>query len=128
MKPRTLIAMALLALSACGAEQQPTQTACVVAPVSGFVGAGRAEEHITVAQNGSPCVISASIDDRTMGAGTIATPPAHGTATVRRAADATQITYTTQGSYLGADSFEVALGPNFAISVQVQVVSIATKR
>ena len=83
MKPCNLIGIALLALSACSTQQQPTQTACVVAPVSGFVGAGRAEEHITVAQNGSPCVIYASIDDRTMGAGTIATPPAHGTATVQ---------------------------------------------
>ena len=122
------VGMALIALSACGAQQQPTQTACVEAPVSGFIGAGKAEAHITVAQNGSPCMISASIDDRSMGAGTIATPPAHGTATVRRAAEATQITYTPQGSYVGADSFEVALGPNFTISVQVQVVPIAAKR
>ena len=128
MKHSISVAMALLALSACSAPQRPTQTACVVAPVSGFVGAGRAEEHITVAQNGSPCVISASINDRTMGAGTIATPPAHGTATVRRAAEATQITYTPQASYVGADSFEVALGPNFTITVQVQVVPIAAKR
>jgi hypothetical protein len=127
MKPLILISMALLALSACSTQQQPTQTACVVAPVSGFVGADRAQERITVAQNGSPCMISASIDDRTMGAGTVATPPAHGTATVRRAAEATQITYTPQGSYLGTDSFEVALGPNFTISVQVQVVPIAAK-
>ena len=128
MKHSIPIGIALLALTACGAQQQPTQDACVVAPVSGFVGAGKAEEHITVAQNGSPCVISASINDRTMGDGTIATPPAHGTATVRRAAEATQITYTPQSSYLGADSFEVALGPNFTITVQVQVVPIATKR
>jgi hypothetical protein len=128
MRHSNIIGMALIALSACSSSQQPTQDACVVAPVSGFVGAGKAEEHITVAQNGSPCMISASIDDRTMGAGTIATPPAHGIATVRRAAEATQITYTPQGSYLGADSFEVALGPNFSISVQVQVVPIAAKR
>ncbi len=127
MKHNIPIGMALIALSACG-SQQPTQDACVVAPVSCFVDTGKAEEHITVAQNGSPCMISASIDDRTMGAGTIATPPAHGTATVRRAAEATQITCTPQGSYLGADSFEVALGPNFTISVQVQVVPIATKQ
>ena len=128
MKHGIPIGIALLALSACRTQQQPTQDACVVAPVSGFVGAGRAEEHITVAQNGSPCMISASIDDRTMGVGTIATPPAHGTATVRRTAEATQITYTPQGSYLGPDSFAVALGPNFTITVQVQVVPIAAKR
>ena len=128
MKHGIPIGIALLALSACRTQQQPTQDACVVAPVSGFVGAGRAEEHITVAQNGSPCMISASIDDRTMGVGTIATPPAHGTATVRRTAEVTQITYTPQGSYLGPDSFAVALGPNFTITVQVQVVPIAAKR
>ena len=83
MNRRNLTGMALIALSACSSPQ-PTQDACVVATVSGFVGAGRAEEHITVAQNGSPCMIFASIAEHAMGEGTIATPPgswhSHGTA------------------------------------------------
>jgi hypothetical protein len=127
MNRRNLTGMALIALSACSSPQ-PTQDACVVATVSGFVGAGRAEEHITVAQNGSPCMIFASIAEHAMGEGTIATPPAHGTATVQLTAEATQITYTPERSYVGSDRFEVALGPNYTISVLVNVVPIATKR
>ena len=128
MKRRNLIGMALIALSACS-SRQPTQDACVVAPVSGFVGAGRAEEHITVAQNGSPCMIFASIArGYAMGDGKITTSPAHGTATVQLTSEATQITYTPERSYVGSDRFEVAFGPNFAVSVLVNVVPIATKR
>src|SRR5262245_31330850 len=107
MKRRNLIGMTLIALSACS-NRQPTQDACVVATVSDFVGAGKAEEHITVAQNGSPCMIFASIAEHSMGEGTIATPPAHGTATVQITAEATRITYTPERSYVGPDGFEVA--------------------
>jgi hypothetical protein len=126
MKRRNLVGMALVALSACS-NRQLTQDACVVAPVSGFVATGRAEDHLTVAQNGSPCVIDASIRGGAMGNGTIATPPTHGTATVQVTAEATQISYTPEHSYVGPDAFVVSLGSEFTISVSVQVVPIAAK-
>jgi hypothetical protein len=128
MKRLNPIGIALIALSACSGSQQPTQSACVVAPVSGFIGAGSAQAHITVAQNGSPCMISASSRGVAMGQGEITTPPAHGSATVQLAAGATQIFYTPEPSFFGADRFEVALGPNFAMTVNVQVVPIAASR
>ena len=85
---------ALIVLSACGSPP-PTRTACVEAPASGFIGAGNSGGHITVAQ------IWPSVHDRrldrheSMGRGEIATPPAHGTATLVTAA-ATQVTYTPE--------------------------------
>ncbi len=127
MKRRDLIASALVVLSACS-NPQPTRDACVVAHVSGFVGAGGGQEHITVAQNGNPCVIDASIRRGAMGQGEITAPPAHGTATVQVTAEATQVSYTPERSYVGADQFEVAFGPNFTMTVLVQVVPIATSR
>ena len=127
MKPRHSVGMALIVLSACSSPQ-PTRDACVVAHVSGFVGAGGGQEHITVAQNGNPCVIDASIRRGAMGQGDVATPPAHGTAAVQVTAEATQVSYTPERSYVGADQFEVAFGPNFTMTVLVQVVPIATNR
>jgi hypothetical protein len=124
MNCRNLIGMALLALSACSSQQQPTKDTCMVAPVSGFVGAGSGQARITVAQDGSPCVISASIRSGPMGPGEVTTPPAHGTATVQLAATVTQVSYTPDRSYVGADRFEVAFGPNFTMTVLVQVVPI----
>jgi hypothetical protein len=124
---RDLIGMALIVLSACSAPP-PTRDACVVAHVSGFLGAGTAEEHITVAQNGSPCVIDASIRGGSMGQGEIAMPPTHGTAAVLVTAEATQVSYTPAPSYVGADRFDVAFGPNFTMTVLVQVVPIAASR
>jgi hypothetical protein len=103
----------------------PTKAACVVEHVSGFVGAGGGETHITVAQNGDPCVIAADIRGGSMGQGTVETPPAHGNATVQVAAEATQITYTPARDYVGDDAFKVALGPNFTIAVSVSVVPVA---
>jgi hypothetical protein len=119
-----LIGAALGTLCAC-TGQVPTRTACVVAPVSGFVGAGGGQTRITVAQNGDPCVIAASIRGGAMGQGTIETPPAHGDATVQVTADATRISYTPARDYVGDDAFKVALGPNFIISVSVSVVPVA---
>ena len=52
-------------------------------------------------------------------------PPAQGTATSRRTAEATQVFYTPEHSYVGTDRFEVAFGPDFTMTVLVQVVPIA---
>ena len=111
-----LIAVALAALSAC-AYETPTRTACVVARESGFIGAGGGEERITVAQNGSPCVMATSVRGGSMGRGQITLPPAHGTASVRVAAEATLISYTPAPDYVGADSFTVNFGPDFDVKV-----------
>jgi hypothetical protein len=119
----TRIGAALVALSAC-ANQTPTRTACVVAQQSGFIGAGGGEAHITVAQNGSPCVMATSVRGGAMGEGQVTSPPAHGTASVRVAAEATLISYTPAPDYVGADSFKVSFGPNFDVMVQVQVVPV----
>ena len=125
MKHGRFIGLALLVLSACS-SRQPTQDACVVAQVSGYIGAGKAQEHITVARDGSPCVISASILSGPMGNAQITVPPAHGTATTGRTAEATQVSYTPEHSYVGADRFEVAFGPDFTMTVLVDVVPVAT--
>ena len=121
--PAISIGTALVALSAC-ANQTPTRTACVVAQQSGFIGAGGGEAHITVAQNGSPCVMATSVRGSSIGEGQITLPPAHGTATVRVAAEATLISYTPAPDYVGADNFKVNFGPNFDVTVLVQVVPI----
>ena len=124
MKHGCLIGLLLIALSACS-SRQPTRDACVVAQVSGYVAAGKAQVQITVTQDGAPCVIDASILNGPMGQGEIVMPPAHGTATSRRTAEATQVFYTPEHSYVGADRFEVAFGSDFTMTVLVQVVPIA---
>ena len=50
---------ALRGLSAWG-SQTPTENACIVTHASGFVGTTGNQEHIQVAQNGSPCVMEMS--------------------------------------------------------------------
>ena len=120
-----LIGAALIALSAC-ANQTLTQGSCVVAHELGFVGAGEGEERITVAENGSPCVIAAAIKRSSMGQGEITTPPSHGTATLRTTTEATLISYIPTRAYVGEDRFAVSFGPNFNVTVFVQIVSIAT--
>jgi hypothetical protein len=126
MKLIRLISLALTALSGC-TSQQPTQGACVVAHESGFVGAEHGQVQITVGQNGSPCVTAASIGRGSMGQGEIATPPAHGSAAVNTTAEATLISYTPARGYVGPDQFEVAFGPDFTMTVLVQVVPVAPK-
>jgi hypothetical protein len=122
------IGMALTALCGCvSQQQQPTQGACVVAHESGFVGAEKGQEQITVAQNGNPCTIAATIRHGSMGEGAVVAPPAHGSATVGIVGDATEITYTPARDYVGADSFDVAFGPNFTMTVLVQVVPAAAR-
>jgi hypothetical protein len=111
-----------VALSAC-APRVLTPNACLVADASGFIGAGTAQERITVAQNGAPCVIFLSIRGGSMGDGTVTTPPAHGAATVRVTAEATLISYTPARDFVGPDRFDVAFGPNFNMAVAVEVVA-----
>ena len=121
MRIRAVISAALISLSAC-ANQQPTENACVVAHSSGFVGAERGQEQLTVAQNGAPCVFAATIRRETMGQGEVVTAPAHGTAAVRATTEATLISYTPARGYVGADRFDVGIGPNIVVTVLVQVV------
>jgi hypothetical protein len=121
MRSVTLIAVALATLAAC-ASKVPTRDACVVDHVTGFVGAGQGDARIVVAQNGSPCVIAATIRNGSMGEGQVETPPAHGTASVRDTTQATFVSYTPARDYVGDDAFTVAFGPNFTMSVSVSVV------
>jgi hypothetical protein len=121
-----LIGVALTALSGC-VSQQPTQSACVVTHESGFVGAEKGEARITVARNGSPCTIAAMIRQGSMGEGEVTAQPAHGFAAVRITEETTEITYTPARDYVGADSFDVAFGPNFTMTVLIQVVPAASR-
>jgi Bacterial Ig domain len=118
----------LIAASAC-TRQDLTQSQCLVGHGSGFVGTTGNQEHITVAENGSPCAIDLAGERRGSGqfglAGQIATPPAHGTASVDSTAYATQIVYTPAPDFVGNDSFVVAFGPHFTATVLVQVVPVA---
>jgi hypothetical protein len=58
--------------------------------------------------------------------GEIETFPAHGTASVHSTADLTQISYTPAPNFIGNDSFVAAFGPDFNVTVLVQVVPVAT--
>jgi len=117
----------LIALSAC-AEQKLTQSECVVAHESGFMGTPGVQERITVAQNGGPCIIGMTIGRVPMGVeGQIKLPPAHGTASIRATADATFISYTPARDFAGDDRFEVMFGPNFSATVLVRVVPLTSK-
>jgi hypothetical protein len=120
-----LSGLALIALSAC-TRQVLTQNDCVVAANSGFIGAASAQTQITVARNGAPCEIASSIRGGPMGEGEIAVPPEHGTATVRKTAEATVTSFTPVRDYVGDDRFKVAFGPDFEMTVLVQVVPIAS--
>jgi hypothetical protein len=126
VKRIALIGVALTALSGC-VSQQPTQSACVVARESGFVGAEKGQERITVAQNGNPCTIAARIRHGSMGEGEVVAQPAHGIAAVRTTEEATEIVYTPARDYVGADSFDVAFGPSFTMTVLVQVAPPASR-
>ena len=123
MKISVGVYVASVTLSAC-APHVLTQKACLVGDVSGFIGAGSAQGHITVAQNGAPCELFLSNRGGSMGDGTVATPPANGIATVRVTAEATVISYTPAREYIGPDRFDVAFGPNFNMTVAVDVVAL----
>jgi hypothetical protein len=62
-----------------------------------------------------------------MGEGEVVAQPAHGIAAVRTTEEATEIVYTSARDYVGADSFDVAFGPNFTMTVLVQVVPPASR-
>jgi len=119
-----VIAAAVLSMLGGCASAKPTQTTCVVAHESSFLGAGSAQERITVARNGPRCVIAESIGHTTMGEAGVSVPPAHGTAAIKVLEEATLIAYTPAPDYVGADRFEVSFGPNFHVNVLVQVVDI----
>lgn len=97
----------------------------MVAHVSGFIGAGSAQEHLTVAKNGAPCEMYLSIRNGSIGGGTVTMPPTHGAATVRVAAEATVVSYTPARDYTGPDRFEVAFGPEFNLAVAVDIVPLS---
>ncbi|HET7881795.1 MAG TPA: hypothetical protein VFL55_12990, partial [Acetobacteraceae bacterium] len=122
MKSVGLISLAAVAvLSACSTAK-PTQSTCVVAHESSFLSTGHAEQQITVAKNGARCVIAMSIGRAGMGEATVSVPPEHGTPEIRAMEEATLIAYTPAPNYVGPDHFDVAFGPNFTVSVLVQVV------
>ncbi len=116
-----------LILSAC-AQQQLTPSQCVVGHGSGFVGTTGNQEHITVAENGSPCGLEPVGEHRGWGqfglGGQIGRPPAHGTVSVRETTYATQISYTPAANFVGEDSFVVSLGPDSDVTVLVRVVPV----
>ena len=125
------VALLLSVLCTC-AQQELTQSQCVVAHGSGFVGTTGNEEHITVAQNGSPCAIGVAGNARRLGGqyglgGHIETPPMHGTASIRDTTYATEILYTPAPNFVGDDRFLIAFGPDFNATVFVHVVPVASK-
>src|SRR5690348_14976544 len=99
MKLSAIVTMILL-LSAC-VQQELTQNQCVVGHGSGFVGTTGNQEHITVAENGSPCGVELAGQHRGWGqfalGGRIESPPVHGTASIRDTAYATQNAITVAG-------------------------------
>ena len=118
-----LLMALLIALSAC-AKQKLTQQECIVAHESGFIDTTGNQQRITVAQNGRPCVIEMTMRGQIGPGGEIGTPPKHGTASIRDLATATLISYSPAQDYLGSDRFEVVFGPQFNMTVLVQVVPI----
>jgi hypothetical protein len=106
------VATVIFALSAC-AKQELTRSQCVIGHGTDFAGATGSQEHITVAENGSPCGIELVGEHCSGGqfglGGQIKTPPAHVTASLRDAAEATQISYTPAANFVGNDSFVVSL-------------------
>jgi hypothetical protein len=128
-----LIGVAVLPIVLCAcAQQHLTQSQCVVGHGSGFVGTTGNQEHITVAENGSPCGIAVAAEHRGWGqfglGGQIETLPAHGTASIRNTAYATEIVYTPAANFVGDDKFVVALGPDSNVTILVQVVPVTGSR
>jgi hypothetical protein len=131
MKLMGVVALLLSVSSAC-AKQELTQSHCVVAHGSSFVGTTGNQEHITVAENGSPCGMEMVGNARRLGGqfglgGQIETPPMHGTASIRDTPYATVITYTPAPNFVGDDRFMVTFGPDFNATIFVQVVPVARK-
>jgi hypothetical protein len=102
-----------------------TETTCIVAHESGFAGTTGNREHITVAQNGKPCVIDMTAGRQGPGfGGEIAKQPQHGTAAIRATAYATLISYVPDHDYVGPDSFELSFGPDFNATIVVTVAAL----
>jgi hypothetical protein len=126
-----VVALLPIILYAC-AKQELTRNHCVVAQGSGFVGTTGNQEHITVAENGSPCAMEIAGDALRLGGrfglgGQIETPPTHGTASIRDTPYATEILYTPASNFVGDDRFVITFGPDFNATVFVQVVPVAGK-
>src|SRR5215469_2310903 len=100
MKPLGIVAL-LITLSACAPQQKLTQTQCVAEPFSWFYDTTGNRARITVAKNGSPCVINLSgARGGSFGLeGQLARQPAHGTAYMQAAADVTRIVYTPERDF-----------------------------
>jgi hypothetical protein len=121
-----LLMALLITLSGC-AKQKLTQSECLVAHESGFVDTTGNQQHITVAENGSPCVIGMTLRGRIAPGGQIGTPPVHGTDSIRDLATATLISYTPARDYVGDDRFEVVFSRDFNTTVLVQVVPLKSE-
>ena len=114
---------AFLVLSGC-ASPKPTRSTCVVAHEFTFMSTGSMEQQITVARNGSPCVVAMGLGHSGIGGAVVAVPPDHGKAAIRALEESTLISYTPASDYVGPDKFDVAFGPNFTVKVFVQVVDV----
>ena len=124
MKSSGLICSALIALSGC-TPQKLTETSCIVGHASGFAWTTGNQERITVAENGSPCILSMTAGrEQTAFGGKIGKQPLHGTAAIRDTAYATLISYAPDRDYVGPDSFELVFGPDFNVTVLVNVVPL----
>jgi len=124
MKYNGLTCLALVVLAAC-TPPKLSSTACIVGHDSGFAGTTGNREHITVAQNGSPCIMDMTSGRQGPGfGGEIVKQPLHGTAAIRATAYATMISYVPNRDYVGPDSFELAFGPDFNVTVLVTVAAL----
>jgi hypothetical protein len=124
MKSGAMICLALIALSGC-TSQKLTETSCIVGHASGFAWTTGTQEHITVAENGSPCILSVTAGrEQVAFGGQIGRRPLHGTADIRYSGYATLISYVPDNDYVGSDSFELVFGPDFNATVLVNVVPL----
>jgi hypothetical protein len=122
------VAMALTVLCCACTQQKLTLDSCVVRKSSGFVGTGRSQGQITVAENGDPCGMAFVIDG-SLGGGFVSDPelvaqPAHGVASAHMSNGAAIMIYTPNRDYVGSDRFAVAFGPNYTTTVDVEVVPL----
>jgi hypothetical protein len=118
---------ALFILAACAKQQQPTPTACIVPHQSGFIGAGNAEQRMTMVQNGKPCEMFIMNSKGAIGVGKIVTLAAHGVASLRFEYEATYISYAPAHDYVGSDRFVLAFGPDSIVTVEVEIVPSKSK-
>jgi hypothetical protein len=126
MRRDIVAGLALMAMGGCAAQPKLSPTTCVVAHGSGFANTSGNVERATVARNGSRCVMYLSMGREGGGLkGEIVTQPMHGTATVESTPYGARMTYTPARDYVGSDLFKTAFGPDFDVTVQVDVVPLA---